>query len=79
MFLLSQKPRINTLKEISNFSKKNEFFKKTKFNQENMFFVNEYEDKGPIGVKLGIDYLVDDSIKVAKYVIESGFKPILFG
>lgn len=44
-----------------------------------MFFVNEYEDKGPIGVKLGIDYLVDDSIKVAKYVIESGFQPILFG
>jgi len=44
-----------------------------------MFFVNEYEDKAPLGVKLGLDYIVDDSIKVAKFVIESGFKPILFG
>lgn len=30
-------------------------------------------------MKLGLDYIVDDSIKVAKYVIESGFNPILFG
>lgn len=59
--------------------KKHDFFNKTCFLQNNMFFVNEYEDKAPLGVKLGLDYIVDDSIKVAKFVIESGFKPILFG
>ncbi len=41
--------------------------------------MNEYEDKGELGKKLLIDYILDDSIKVAKVVIESGFKPILFG
>lgn len=41
--------------------------------------MDEYEDKGVLGKKLGIDYIVDDSIKVAKIVIEAGFKPILFG
>lgn len=41
--------------------------------------MDEYEDKGELGKKLQLDYIVDDSIKVAKIVIESGFKPILFG
>lgn len=41
--------------------------------------MNEYEDKGILGKKLNLDYILDDSIKVAKIAVEAGFKPILFG
>lgn len=47
--------------------------------EENVYFVNEFEDKGVLGKQLGISYILDDSIKVAKIVVEAGFKAIVFG
>ena len=44
-----------------------------------MYFVNEYEDKGVLGKKLWLSYILDDSVKVAKIALQAGFTPILFG
>ena len=41
--------------------------------------MDEFEDKGVLGQKLGIDYILDDAVKVAKIAEKSGFKAILFG
>ena len=59
--------------------KKHDFFNSTGLRIENIRFVNEYEDKGVIGKKEKINYILDDSVKVAKIAIEAGFTPILFG
>ncbi len=39
----------------------------------NLYFVDQFEDKGVLGIQLGIKYIVDDSIKVAKISKEAGF------
>lgn len=41
--------------------------------------MNEYEDKSELMKKLGITYILDDSIKVLKDCREKGLNPILFG
>jgi len=41
--------------------------------------VDEYEDKSALMKKLGITYIIDDSIKVIKDCTAHGLKPILFG
>ena len=55
------------------------FITGTNLREENIYFVNEYEDKGELGKKLQLDYILDDSLKVAKIVKEAGFKAIVFG
>ena len=55
------------------------FITGTNLREENIYFVNEYEDKGELGKKLELDYILDDSLKVAKIVKEAGFKAIVFG
>lgn len=47
--------------------------------QQNVYFVNEYEDKAILMKKLGVTYILDDSIKIAKDCISQGLQPILFG
>ena len=61
------------------FLQKNNFFTETGLREDKVHFVNQYEDKGILGKQLKIDYILDDSIKVAKFAILYGFKPILFG
>ena len=41
--------------------------------------MNEYADKGVLGKQLGITHILDDSVKVARFALESGFTPIVFG
>lgn len=45
-----------------------DFFNRTGMIKENVYFVDEYEDKGILCKKLGIDYMIDDSVKVLRYL-----------
>lgn len=56
-----------------------QFFIKTGLLPGNVHFVNEYEDKGVLGQQLEITHLLDDSVKVARIALQSGFTPIVFG
>ena len=56
------------------------FFDNTLINKENLIFCREYEDKAILCKKLNIDYMIDDSLKVAKFILDyQTTKPILFG
>ena len=55
------------------------FFDKTGLKRQNIYFVDEYEDKAILMKKIGITYILDDSIKIAKDCTANGLKPILFG
>ena len=55
------------------------FFAFTGVLPENVYFVDEYEDKGVIGRLLGINYILDDSVRVAKIARQNGIQCILFG
>lgn len=45
-----------------------DFYEKTRFLKSNLFFCNEYIDKSRICKNLKIDYMVDDSLKVIKFL-----------
>ncbi len=55
------------------------FFQNTGLRIQNVHFVDEYEDKAIKMKALGITYILDDSIKIAKDCTAQGLKPILFG
>lgn len=55
------------------------FFQNTGLRAENIYFVDEYEDKAVKMKALGITYILDDAIKIAKDCAAKGLKPILFG
>ena len=44
------------------------FYEKTGFLKENVYFCNEYSDKAKLCDNLNIDYMVDDSLKVIKFL-----------
>lgn len=44
------------------------FFKKTGMLKCNLYFCNEYSDKSKLCANLNIDYMIDDSLKVIKYL-----------
>ena len=56
--------------------KNTNFFERTGMLKTNLYFVNEYEDKETMCKKLGIDYMIDDSVKVIRYLTCNSF---LFG
>lgn len=45
------------------------FYELTGFDIKNMYFVDDYEDKAILCNKLKIDYLIDDSVKVTRFLI----------
>ena len=47
---------------------KNNFWTKTNFLRENLYFVEEYADKAILCKRLSIDYMVDDNTKVLKFI-----------
>jgi len=49
------------------FFEETQFYERTGFLEQNLYFVPEYEDKQFLCNKLKINYLVDDSIKVLRY------------
>lgn len=52
------------------------FFELTGLLKDNLYFVNEYEDKEKLCKQLEINYMIDDSIKVLRYLT---CKSMLFG
>ena len=52
------------------------FFERTGMLKTNLYFVDEYDDKEKMCKKLGIDYMIDDSVKVLRYLTCKSF---LFG
>ena len=44
------------------------FYEKTGFSISNLYFCNEYSDKAKLCDKLKIDFMIDDSLKVIKYL-----------
>lgn len=52
------------------------FFERTKMLKTNLYFVDEYEDKEKMCKQLKIDYMIDDSVKVLRYLTCKSF---LFG
>ena len=44
------------------------FYDKTGFFKSNLYFCDEYADKAKLCDKLKIDFMIDDSIKVIKYL-----------
>lgn len=57
---------------------KEEFYNKTGFDIKNLYFVDEYEDKKTMCDKLKIDYMIDDSIKVIRFLLNTTTTPIWF-
>lgn len=57
---------------------KTNFYKETNFDKKNLYFVDEYVDKQTLCKKLEINYMVDDNIKVIKYMLEINTIPIWF-
>lgn len=55
------------------------FFELTGFLSKNVYYVNEYIDKQTLCNKLKINYMVDDSIKVIRYMLEIDTIPMWFG
>lgn len=55
------------------------FYEKTGFNIDNVYYVNEYADKRIICDKLEINYMIDDSTKVIRYLLDSNTISIWFG
>ena len=56
-----------------------DFYNKTGIIPENVIFVDEYIDKQTVCNKLGINYMIDDSIKVIRYMQYIDTIPIWFG
>ena len=56
-----------------------DFYNTTGLLEENVYFVNEYEDKATMCEKLQLDYLVDDSVKVIKFLLKTNTTGIWFG
>lgn len=54
------------------------FYKLTNFLEENIYFVNEYGDKAVLCGKLQLNYFVDDSIKVIKFLLDTNTIGIWF-
>ena len=57
-----------------------DFYKKTNFAKENLRYCPEYADKSKICLELDIDYMIDDEIKVVRFINQDCNKtiPILF-
>jgi hypothetical protein len=51
--------------------KNRDFYRLTGAIEKNTYFVDNYEDKEKMCNKLGITYMVDDSIKVMKYLTKT--------
>lgn len=58
---------------------KENFFTEVGLRRQNVFFVNEYEDKAALMLKLGVTYILDDAIKVIKDCEANKLNGILFG
>jgi hypothetical protein len=55
-----------------------QFYEFTNFLDKNIYFVDEYEDKAIMCEKLQINYFVDDSVKVIKFLLDTDTKGIWY-
>jgi hypothetical protein len=55
-----------------------DFYNITGFDKKNIYFVNEYYEKAPLCKKLEIDYLIDDSVKIIRSLLDTSTIPIWF-
>lgn len=55
------------------------FYEQTGITRNNVIFVDEYIDKQKVCANLSIDYMIDDSIKVIRFLQNIDTTPIWFG
>lgn len=78
IFIVS-KARNKWVDENKKMLKESNFYSLTGFLETNVYFVDEYKDKATMCEKLQLDYLVDDSVKVIKFLLETNTIGIWFG
>lgn len=67
IFIISRCPEFAE-KAILRWFDEHDFFDKTKFNRENIFFCREQAEKAPIAKRLSLSYFIDDKESVLDFM-----------